>query len=118
MARVQAHPPEAVDQFGHARQGPQIVEKTVGLRALEQGFLQFLLVDGVELGATAQGAALPRADAPAAALLLPAPSADATHPATSRHLGLGKTLGQEAQAFTPSLFHSVEVPPDLGVHAG
>lgn len=59
MARMQAHPALAVDDFGHARQGPQVVEEAVGLGAADQRLLQLLFVGGGQLGPASQRSSLP-----------------------------------------------------------
>ena len=117
MAWVQAHAALAVDQFGHAWQRPKVVEEAVGLRALQERFLQLLLVGRGQLGPAPQWPTLPGRPTNRLALLFPAQCGGAADPAAPRDFSLGKPLVEESHSFPPSLFHSFEIPLGSRCHA-
>src|SRR5216683_7769853 len=74
MAWMQAHPTLAVDQLGHPRQSPQVVDEAVGLGTLQQSLLQLLLRVQTEFGPAPQRSAFPGEATDRFTLLLPAHS--------------------------------------------
>jgi hypothetical protein len=72
MAGMQADAGLPVDQFGHAGQGPKIIEESVGLGALEQGLFQLALVAGYEFGRPTQRTPFPGRTPDGFTLLFPA----------------------------------------------
>src|SRR6267142_5378269 len=89
MARMQANATLAVDQFGHARQRPEVVEETVGLGTLQQRLLQLLPMARAEFGAAPQSPPLPGGTTDCFTLLFPAHRCRATDLTTSSHFRLG-----------------------------
>ena len=117
MAGMQPHSALAFDQRGHPRQGPEVVEKTVGLRPLFQRLLQGLLVRRSQLGPTAQRAPLPSRGLGGLALLFPAQGTDPADPTQPGNFRLRNAPREQAHAFVSPYFHAVEIPLGFAAHA-
>jgi hypothetical protein len=118
MAGMQAHAALSLDQLGHTRQRPQVVEEAVGLGAAHQRLLQLLLVGRGQLGPPTQWPTLPGGPAHRLALLLPAQCGGSADAAATGDFRLGHALAQQAHSLPSPLFHAVEIPLELGRHAG
>ena len=118
VAGMQWHAALALDQRGHPRQRPEVVEKTVGLRPLFERSFQVLLLGRGQLGPTAQRPAFPRVDPGGLTLLFPPRGAHPADAALPGDFRLRNALSQQPHALAPPRFQAIEIPLGLGAHAG